>query len=63
MKKMYKLGTRREKEKRKAKYYLETYSGERKARSRLELIGGSADRSNQLGRVKKLCEGPMCHEA
>ena len=47
----------------KTKNHLETYSIERKARGRLELVGRGADRSNQSRGVEKLCEGPMCHEA
>ena len=47
----------------KTKNHLETYSRERKARGRLEVVGGGADRSNQSRGVEKLCEGPMCHEA
>jgi len=41
---------------------LETYK-ERKARGRLEVVGGGADRSNQSRGVKKLCEGLVYHGA
>ena len=41
---------------------METYSGERKARGRLELVGGGADYSNQSSRVETLSEAPMCHD-
>ena len=45
------------------KNHAERYSREREARGRLESVGGGGDRSNQSGRVEKLCEGSMCHEA
>ena len=40
-----------------------TYSRERNARGRLEVMGGGMDRSNQSRGVEKLSEGPICHAA
>ena len=60
---LLRAGRQKVKEKGKTENHLETYSRERKARGRLEVMGGGTDRSNQSRGVEKLCEGPMCHEA